>query len=192
VPRKRTVSDATVLDGVLAVMQRLGPDGVTFQAVAQETGLAAPTLVQRFRPKPAMIRAALLRAWDALDAATEKADEAAPLTPAGAVSFLVALTGDGRQAFEEGLPILREDYRDPVLRRRGARWGRRLAEALDRRLATRGAQRRGLGGLMAAQWQGAVIWWGFSRNGPLKSAVAKSLHNWCAAIFRPSTGRRGP
>lgn len=184
-PRPRTISDEELLDGALAVMRRAGPEGITFAAVAAETGLAASTLVQRFGRKQALMHAALVRAWDLLDALTAEADAAAPETPAGAVEMLVALSedyGEGAEEYAEGLLLLREDLRDPELRRRGAAWGGVLAEALGRRLADASGPRPDLGRLMASQWQGALIWWGFSQEGRVTDYVAESLRAWCAAV----------
>ena len=47
--------------------------------------------------------------------------------------MLVALSGDygGIEAYAEGLLVLREDLRDPVLRARGAAWKKALSKALD-------------------------------------------------------------
>ncbi|TSD88504.1 TetR/AcrR family transcriptional regulator [Mycobacterium sp. KBS0706] len=191
-PRPRTVPDEALLDGALAVMRRAGPEGLTFAAVAAETGLSAATLVQRFGGKAALVQAALLRAWDLLDARTAAADAAAPPTPAGAVDLLVALSGDYGDDYAEGLLVLREDLRDPVLRRRGAAWGRVLATALGRRLADSAGPRPDLGRLMAAQWQGAVLWWGFERGRSLPEAVAAELEAWCRAIGAPTgSGQAG-
>lgn len=191
-PRTRSISDDTLLDGAIAVMRRSGPEGITFQSVSAETGLSAPTLVQRFGSKPALMRAALLRAWDILDDATTKADAAAPATPAGAIALLVALSegyGEGDD-YAEGLLVLREDLRDPVLRRRGADWGATLAAALGRRLGDRRGPRPDLGRLMASVWQGAVLWWGFAPRGPLKKAVAAALTDWCRAIGKDASRKR--
>jgi len=191
-PRPRTVPDEALLDGALAVMRRAGPEGLTFAALAAETGLSAATLVQRFGGKAALVQAALLRAWDLLDARTAAADAAAPPTPAGAVDLLVALSGDYGDDYAEGLLVLREDLRDPVLRRRGAAWGRVLATALGRRLADSAGPRPDLGRLMAAQWQGAVLWWGFERGRSLPEAVAAELEAWCRAIGAPTgSGQAG-
>jgi AcrR family transcriptional regulator len=181
-----------LLDGALAVMQRGGPEAVTFQSVATETGLAAPTLVQRFGSKQKLKRAALVRAWDLLDIETAKADRAAPPTPSGAIAMLVALSGDFDDGddYAEGLLALREDFRDPALRRRGTKWGETLAVALGRRLGDRAGPRPDLGRLMAAVWQGTTLWWGFSRRGPLKKAVAAALTEWCGAIGEDTARRR--
>ncbi|WP_343711875.1 helix-turn-helix domain-containing protein [Inquilinus sp.] len=183
-PRPRTIPDEALLDGALAVMRRAGPQGITFAAVAAETGLSAATLVQRFGGKAALMQAALLRAWDLLDARTAEADAAAPPGPAGAVALLVALSGDYDAAadYAEGLLVLREDMRDPALRARGAAWGETLAAALGRRLADAAGPRPDLGRLMAAQWQGAVLWWGFERGRPLRDAVTAGLEEFCRAI----------
>jgi AcrR family transcriptional regulator len=190
--RKRSIADEVLLDGALAVMRRDGPDAITFQAVATQTGLAASTLVQRFGTKPKLKRAALVRAWDRLDAATAAADAAAALTPAGAIDLLVALSagyGEGA-AYVEGLQLLGEDFRDPVLRRRGAAWGNRLAEHLGRRLGPGRGSASALGTLMAAQWQGVILWWGFHRRGRLKSAVGAALTEWCRAVGKAPAPRR--
>ncbi|KGM31007.1 hypothetical protein, partial [Inquilinus limosus] len=40
--------------------------------------------------------------------------------------------------------------------------------------------------LMAAQWQGAVLWWGFERGRPLRDAVAAGLEEFCEAIRDPA------
>ena len=181
-PRPRTIPDEALLDGALAVMRRAGPEGMTFAAVAAETGLSAATLVQRFGGKAALMQAALLRAWDLLDARTAATDAAAPATPAGAIGLLVALSGDYDDDYAEGLLVLREDMRDPALRRRRAAWGEVLAAALGRRLADSAGPRPDLGRLMAAQWQGAVLWWGFERGRPLPEAVTAELEAWCRTV----------
>ena len=184
--RPRTIPDEVLLDAALAVMARQGPAGLTFAAVAAVTGLATATLVQRFGSKPALLQAALLRAWDQLDARTAAADAAAPPTVAGAVELLVALSVDyADDAYAEGLLLLREDLRDPALRVRGERWGEALAEALGRRLADASGPRPDLGRLMASQWQGALLWRGFEPREPAGVAAGAALRSWCAAIGRP-------
>lgn len=186
-PRPRTLSDEVLLDAALGVMRKHGPAGVTFAAVATASGLAAATLVQRFGSKPALLRAALLRAWDRLDARTAELDATAPPTVTGAVALLVELSADygAGDSYADGLLVLREDLRDPALRARGRRWGDALAEALARRLGDAEGLRPDLGRLMASQWQGAVLWWGFDPERPVGEAVAQALRSWCAAVGQP-------
>ena len=50
-----------------------GDRAVTFGSVAETTGLAPPTLVQRYQSRDGMVRAARLAFWDALDHRTAEA-----------------------------------------------------------------------------------------------------------------------
>lgn len=190
VPRKKTLSDDDLLDRVLGLLHRAGPASVTFAAAALESGLSAATLVQRFGTKDALLHAVLLRAWDLLDLRTEAAVAAQPRTPKGAVAILVALSGDygSGEDYAEGLLVLREDLRNAELRARGDRWGARLAEALGHCLADADGPRPDLGRLIASQWQGALLWWGFSRIGKPAEAIEGDLLAFCAAIGRPASG----
>ena len=183
-PRRKTLSDDDLLDRALYVMRRVGPEGVTFAAVAAETGLSPATLVQRFGTKNALLHAALVRAWDLLDERTRLAIDVAPAGPGGAIALLVALSEDfsGEADYAEGLLVLREDMRDAELRERGVRWGEVLAEAVGARLADGFGPRLDLGRLMIAQWQGITLWWGFSRQGVLPDVVARELTAFCRAI----------
>ncbi|HWK65070.1 MAG TPA: helix-turn-helix domain-containing protein [Rhizobiaceae bacterium] len=185
-PRKKSLSDDDLLDRVLGLMHRAGPESVTFAAAASESGLSAATLVQRFGTKDALLHAVLWRAWDLLDQRTEAAIAVQPRTPQGAVAILVALSSDygSGEDYAEGLLVLREDLRNPDLRARGERWGSRLAEALGHCLADADGPRSDLGRLLAGQWQGALLWWGFSRTGTPAEAVERDLHAFCAAIGR--------
>lgn len=184
--RPRTVTDEAILDATALVMGQAGRTGTTFASVAATTGLSPATLVQRYGTKDELIRAALLRAWDQLDASTIVADELAPVDAEGAVVLLVAMSGDeaDQERFADGLLLLHEDMRDPVPRARGAAWGEMLAHILGRRLSTEPAEQRRLGRLMASQWQGAILWWGFSRQGTLASYVGEQLRDWCAMALR--------
>ncbi len=68
-------------------------------------------------------------------------------------------------------------------RARGAAWGETLSRALGRRLAEDAARQTTLGRLMASQWQGALIWWGFSRAGALRHYIRRELREWCAIVL---------
>lgn len=180
--RPRKITDEALLDAVGAILSREGPAGLTFQTASAAGGLSPATLVQRFGSKEALLRAALLRMWDALDARTAAADANHALDPEGAIALLVRLSsGYGATADEtaQGLLLLREDFRDPELRARGAAWHNALSAALARRL---GGDPE-LGRLMASQWQGAVLWWGFSRAGTLRGYLRRELRAWCAAVL---------
>ena len=183
--RKKIIPDETVLKAALAIMARDGADALTFASLGKAAGLSPATLVQRHGNRSSLMRAALLHAWDDLDARTAEADALQPETPEGAIALLVSLSGDTPEIedYAGGLLLLREDMRDPALRDRGAAWGRALARALGRRLSVDPARQQVLGRLIASQWQGAQIWWGFSREESLAAAVAADLRDWCTATL---------
>jgi AcrR family transcriptional regulator len=176
VPRPRTIADPDLLDAALGLMHDQGPAALTFASVARATGLAPATLVQRFGSKDGLMEAALLHAWDELDARTASADARFAVTPAGAIELLVSLSRHGdRDRFANGLLILREDFRHPRLRERGDIWGTGLALILGRRLTADPGRQDDLGRLMANQWQGAMLWWGFARDGRVEDYVSEEL-----------------
>lgn len=177
--RGKTVSDKAVLDGLLATIEN--PGDLTFARAGQVVGLSAATLVQRFGTRDAMVEAVLLHAWDRLDDATAAADAEVTADPAGAIALLVQLTPAERD-LTEGLFLLREDFRNPVLRARGAAWGGQLARALGRRLAEDPQEAQRLGWQMASIWQGSLIWWGFRRETDPRAAIEAALTEWYANL----------
>jgi AcrR family transcriptional regulator len=153
--RTRTIPDADIFAAIRTLLAEKGEKAVAFSSVARATGLAAPTLVQRYGSRDAMLRAALTAAWDALDAATDAAAGAAPLNAKGAAQLLKALSGDGPEAAD--LTQLAADFRDPDLRARAAEWRATVEEALALRLGG-GARGREAGAILFAAWQGQALW----------------------------------
>jgi len=182
--RPKRIPDETVLDKLLETLAETGPDNLTFQRASAAAGLSAATLVQRFGSREDMVEATLLFAWDRLDALSRAADAEASLDAEGAIFLLMKLTpaDAGEQGFANSLLLLREDMRNPVLRARGAAWGTFLANALGRRLAEDKNEACRFGRQMASVWQGAQIWWGFTREQPLGTFVRKQLEEWCESM----------
>ena len=178
--RRKTISDERLLDTLLETVMQVGPAGLTFARAAKASGLSAATLVQRYGDREKMVRAVLLRAWDRLDTETDAADAEAGLSPAGAVDLLMRLMSaeTAERNATDGLLLLREDIRDPALRARGAAWAYRLAEALARRLSDDTAEGTRLAWQMASIWQGAHIWWAFTREEPAERAIRRVLESW--------------
>ena len=131
-----------------------------------------------------MVEAVLQRVWDQLDAKTAEADADCAEDPAGAVELLLRLTSSetADYDFTDGLLLLREDIRNPVLRARGAEWGSRLAETLGRRLCNDAGRATELGWQMASLWQGTLVWWAFQRDDALEVKVRKALEDWYRAL----------
>ena len=143
--------------------------------------------MQRFKNKVGLKQSTLLHAWDRLDEKTAIMAAAVPKTAAGAIELLVALSGDygGIEAYAEGLLVLREDLRDPVLRARGAAWKDKLSGALDDCFADGPQAPPGIGLLIASHWQGSLLWWGFDPQGGVQGFVEDSLRHFVAAVVRP-------
>ncbi|WP_081158262.1 TetR family transcriptional regulator [Ensifer aridi] len=189
-PRPKTLPNEEVLDAALAIMRKEGPDALTFAALSAACGLSASTLVQRFETKSRLIQAALLQAWDRLDRLTAELATSAPKTPEGAVALLVGLSGDygGIESYADDLLILREDLRDPALRARGAAWRDELSAAIEERFEGAPATPAGIGLMMAAQWQGALLWWSFDPRLPVTDFVKMSLERFVAAFTEAPAG----
>jgi AcrR family transcriptional regulator len=183
-PRPKTQPDEKVLEAAHRLIHREGPQALTFARLAHYCGLAPATLVQRFKTKAGLMQATLLHAWDGLDAKTARLAEEMPRTPQGAIRLLTALSGDygGIETYAEGLLILREDLRDPVLRARGTAWRQALSQALDRCFSDVPSAPKHAGLLMATQWQGSLLWWGFEPEEDVARFVEKSLKRFVAAI----------
>lgn len=178
-PRARTISDHDLLDSALIIVRRDGPDALTFAALAASTGLAASTLVQRFGTKAGLLHEALSLAWDRLEASTAALAAETPATPQGVIDLLVGLSQAYGSADDlaDGLLLLREDLRDPVLRQRGRVWFEALSGFIESRLAVTGRDCTGLGQALIAQWQGTVTWWSFTRAEPLPDVVRAALED---------------
>lgn len=185
-PRVKTMPDEAVYDHVLDVMADHGSEAITFAAVGKRAGLSAATLVQRFGTKPAMVHAALLHAWGRLDARTAELGATCERTPQGAVNLLHELSGSyGHiERYANRLHVLREDFLHPDLRERGRLWIDTLAGIVEDCFARSPAAGQGIGRLMVAQWQGALLLWGFGGGGRVDEFVRRHLERFVAAVER--------
>jgi AcrR family transcriptional regulator len=190
-PRPKTLPDEKVLEAAHKLMHQRGPEALTFERLARACGLSPSTLVQRFKSKAGLKQSTLLLAWDRLDQKTAKLAATVPESPAGAITLLVELSRDygGIESYAEGLLVLREDLRDPVLRSRGAAWRAALSDALEHCFARVPNAPKGIGMLLASQWQGSLLWWSFDAQGEVEGYVEKSLRRFVSAVLK--SGRRG-
>jgi len=180
--RRRLIADEVVLDAAGRVMRRVGAGGLTFALVAAESRLAPATLVQRFRGREQLIEAAMVHAWDRLDAALAFADNSHPMTPEGAISLLVGLSAGFEDLDFATAWVLRAEMGEAHLRSRGAKWHETLSQTLGRRLVIDLAAQMAMGRLLVNQWLGAMIGWGYAASGPLATQVRLELDAWWAAI----------
>ena len=170
--RKKIIPDSEVFATIRALLTRSGERAASFSAVSRITGLAGPTLVQRYGSQEGMVRAALLDGWDALDRATDTAEGSADLSVKGALAMLKAL---GAEAAETGdLALLAADFRDAELRHRAMAWRARVEQALAVRLGG-GAKGREAAAILFAAWQGQMLWGAAGEKGFRLKDVVKRL-----------------
>lgn len=148
--RKKLIPDTAVFAEIHRLLAEGGDRAVSFAAVAQATGLAGPTLVQRFGAREDMLRMALTAAWDQLETETSKAEAEAALNAKGAQTFLKALDS-------LDVALLAADFRDETLRARAESWRAQVETALALRLGG-GSQGREAAAILFAAWQGQILW----------------------------------
>ncbi|MEH7827334.1 transcriptional regulator [Gemmobacter denitrificans] len=169
--RKKIIPDTEVYQLIRTLLAQGGDKAVSFHSVGRACGLAAPTLVQRFGARDAMLRAALADGWDRLEAATMAIETEAPLTAKGAQAFLKALAEDAPECAE--LALLAADFRDALLRDRAESWRARVEAAIASRLGG-GAKAREAAAILFAAWQGQQLWLAAGGKGfRLKDAVQR-------------------
>ncbi len=147
-PRQKTIPDTAIFASVCQMLASGGDRAVSFASVAAATGLAAPTLVQRFGSRDGMLRAARLAAWEAVEARTS--DAIARTADKGPQALLKAMVPPDTAA-------LVFDLRDPDLAQRAAVWRATVESALSLRLGT-GGKARESAALLFAAWQGQALW----------------------------------
>lgn len=165
-PRTRTISDESVFATVQRLLGEGGEKAVSFGTVSLATGLAPPTLVQRYGTRDGMVRAARLAAWDALD--RRMAEAVSSTADKGPQGLLKAL------GFVDSL-ALATDLRDPQLAKRAANWRSAVEAALAQRLGA-GQKARESAALLFAAWQGQALWSGAGEPGfRVKDAVKRLI-----------------
>lgn len=167
--RTKAIPDAAVFATIRQMLVAQGDRAVTFASVGRATKLAASTLVQRFGTRDAMVRAAVLAAWDDLDASTVTAI-AADKGPQGLLKALDTAPLD--------LSVLEFSLHDPALRDRARLWRERVEAALALRLGggdkTREGKAREGAAILFAAWQGQRVWQATGTDGfRLKDAVKR-------------------
>lgn len=163
-PRTRTIPDATVFAAVQRLLDEGGDKAVSFGAVGKLTGLAPPTLVQRYGSRDGMVRAARHAAWDGLERRTGEA--MAGTADKGPQGLLKAI-GPVNTA------TLADDLRDPELAERATAWRMGVETALTLRLGA-GQKAHEAAALLFAAWQGQALWSGAGEPGfRLKDAVKR-------------------
>lgn len=161
--RPRTIPDAEIFAAILRLIAAEGEKAVAFSTVARLTGLAAPSLVQRYGSLAGMIRAAYLAEWDRLDAQTEAALAEVDRSGKGTQALLKALGAETSAA------LLAASRRDADLAGRAADWREKVEAALTARVKHAEAA-----AMLFAAWQGQLLWGGAGEKGfKMKDAIKR-------------------
>ena len=175
-PRTKTISDAVVLNRVLDALVDSGPGGFTLAVAAERTGLAAPTLLQRYGSKRALIRAAFRQANDALRRRFDTIAERGP-SRERLISSLVDLArafGDGASMADQFV-MLAEDLRDPDLAAIAAERTAMIRDFVGRMLPTARIEPNAAARLIEAQWHGAVVQAALSGSRDIPGQVRRNI-----------------
>lgn len=196
--RPRTIDDEAVLAAAADVVNRVGPAKLTLQRVADEVGLSAPTLVQRFGSKRGLLLAmgeqAAGRWTRVFDAARDRTDSALDAL----VEALVDLTAhvSTPDAMANSVAFLHMDLSDPAFHERavgGLEQMRGLIAALLDEAVEAGelppsTDTRALATSVLNTYNGALISWAIFREGELAEWLAREV----ARVLAPGDGARGP
>lgn len=147
-PRPRTIPDEQVFAAIHRLREKGGDKAASFGAVARVTGLAPPTLVQRYGSRDGMVRAARLAAWEELEHRTAEAiANTAGKGPQGLLKAIGAVD----------VCAIAADLRDPELSARADGWRKGVETALALRLGS-GQKARESAALIFAAWQALSLW----------------------------------
>jgi AcrR family transcriptional regulator len=183
--RPRTVDDDAVLAAASQVVNRVGPSRLTLQRVADEVGLSAPTLVQRFGSKRGLLLAMGDQAaagWPEVFAAA-RARTQSPLD--SLVGALVDLTSHVAtpEAMANSIAFLQIDLSDPEFHERAVASMRRMRELMAELLAEAveagelgpGTDTVALADSVMNAYNGALFSWAIFREGRLADRLRREL-----------------
>jgi AcrR family transcriptional regulator len=125
-PRRRKAEDADVFAALVRVMHRRGPAELTLREIAEEAGVTAGALVQRFGSKRAMLLAHARHAAVTGDVgvALPQPLSPSPLEALRSVTAIHAQLASSPRAALRNLAYLHNDLADPVLHRHLLRMSR--------------------------------------------------------------------
>ena len=191
-PRPRTIDDADVLAAAATLIGRIGPASVTLQRVADEVGLSAATLVQRFGSKRDLLLAvARSGPGSAEPFSRARSSHASALDALVAALVSTVESIDTPATLANHLAFLQMDLQDPdfhasaladARERRAA-----IADALDDAVAARRVARRGSTptrspALVQTAFNGAMVTWAIYADGELGPFMARAVGRAARAV----------
>jgi AcrR family transcriptional regulator len=195
--RPKKLNDDAVLAAAMRAMARRGPAELTLADIAEEAGLTAGALVQRFGSK----RALLLRLMEdysgssAAMFAALRADAASPLEAIRAYGRCMAQMAASPEALARSIAWLHQDLVDPEFRvhllaqARGVRkeLARLVTEAIESGELPAHVEARALAAAIESMVSGALFGWAVHQEGKAETFMARQLD----ALIAPLTDARG-
>jgi AcrR family transcriptional regulator len=197
-PRPRKASDEEIFGAAYRAMTRLGPTELTLAAIAQEAGVTAGALVQRFgskrRLQVALAEAVAASAGEMIGALSAKHES--PIEAIRDYAACMAGLAKSPEALARNLAYLTQDVSDPDLRKnllvqsRATRKG--LAELLEaavkRRELRPSTNIRELARTLESLIGGALFSWAVYREGSAKRYVVEHVDH----VLAPHLTSRAP
>ena len=184
-PRPRKVSDDEVYAAALRVMSRVGPGQLTLAEIAEEAGVTAGALVQRFGSKRDLLvrMAGLLGAGMSDFFAQLRQQHDSPLAVVRAYAECMAEMARTPGALLRNFAYLQVDLTDPDLRRQLVAQSREvhkeLAASLRQAIAQRELQEStdipALARNLEALISGALLTWAFHQQGTSKKWIVRHI-----------------
>lgn len=194
--RPRKASDEDVFAAVARVMARVGPSELTLAEIAEEAGLTAGALVQRFGSKRQLLVTLAQGVASSTDQmiADLRAVHPSPLDTLRAYADCFADMAESPAALARNLAYLQNDITDPLLRgplqqqARATRVGfeRLLTEAVQSAELARGTDVRALARTVELTLGGSLMSWAIYQEGKAVDWLRQDL----AAALRPHLASR--
>lgn len=183
--RPRKVSDDDVYAAALRVMSRVGPGQLTLAAIAEEAGVTAGALVQRFGSKRQLLvtMAGLLGSGMSEFFAQLRQQHDAPLDVVRAYAECMAEMAKTPGALLRNFAYLQVDLADPDLRKQLVAQSKivhkelnaLLREAITRRELARDTDVPALVRNVEALISGALLTWAFHQRGTAAAWIRKHI-----------------
>ena len=190
-PRPRKASDEDVFAAALRAMSRLGPGELRLSDIAEEAGVTASALVQRFGSKRDLLLA-LSRAWSDSPAALfaeMRRLHPSPLSALRAYAECLADMARSPSAFARNLSYLHVDLTDEDFRSSLEAYARKARAEIERLLSdavAAGELRRdtdpaSLARTVETVLAGSLMTWAHYREGPASAWMRHDVD----AVLRP-------
>ena len=182
-PRPKTLGDAEVLAAAHRLVHERGPSALTLQ---RWRGLAAcrhPRWCNGSRASRSSCAAPcpmLGTVWTSGPRSSRLPCRRRPMARSHSGG---AFRDYGIESYADGLLIPREDLRDPVLRSRGAAWKASLSRAIEDCFSDMSHAPPGIGLLLAAQWQGSLLWWSSTRRAMSSAMSRMGLRHFVSTVI---------